>query len=393
VVLGSAAYPPFALAGIALGVTFLIMAKDNRLRLWAVGAALVSAVVVGLALLGGVSAAQLRFAISFGGANSSSFSTPAVKLWNLVSRTSGALFGVWLIPMWLLVAIATVPLVPSRLRVWALAAIPLAAALPGALLLARGDELTFGVSAGSWLITTCAGIALPSLLAARRARRSQLLRLATLATPFTLVGYITVGYVTNSSWNRGMPAIALAPLAVALLACWATELAESGGAAAMRTGTVMALLIAGTLLSASVFGDAPLWKPHARVTSGAYAGLWAGTARVRQAEAIKQAADRWVAPGSRVTFLADPEAYLLTPGTPYTPATWLFSGRTDQAALDYFERSGALPDVVFVSDVDVKQAGGWAKAPSEDPLLATLKASYRRVGSVDGFTVFVSRGQ
>ena len=94
-----------------------------------------------------------------------------------------------------------------------------------------------------------------------------------LATPFSAVGYLTVAYVTNSSWNRGMPAIALAPLVVGILLCWGTSLAEEGGSWLFWSGAGITLLVAFALLFSTAFADDSFWQRQTRVTGGAYAGL------------------------------------------------------------------------------------------------------------------------
>ena len=268
---------------------------------------------------------------------------------------------------------------------------PLAAAAPAANLLPRGDTLGFGTSAESWLITASAALLVPSALAAWRLGRHDLLRLLVLAAPFSAVGYITVAYVTNSSWNRGMPAIALAPVAVGILLCWGVALAEESRAV-FSAGAGLALLVVFVLLFSSVFGDDSVWQRaragDARCVRGT--AHESGSARP-PLDSSAERAPLWVKPGQNVTFLGQAEAYLTTPGTPLTPAAWLFVGPADQAALDYFRRVGKTPDAVFVSDADVALEGGYESAPQRDPMLRWTIANYRRADRAGGFTVFVRR--
>jgi hypothetical protein len=391
IALGSAAYPPLAPAALVLLVTFAAMARDRRLIARAVLVAAGVGAAVGVALLARVSLADVRSALAFGSANVSNFATPLGKFSWVFGNTGSALVSVWLLPMWALALAASAPQVPARVRSVALALIPAAAAVPGISLLLRGETITFGISAQSWLIIMCAGAVVPSLLAAARLGRTDLLRLAGLAAPFSTVGYLTVAYVTNSSWNRGMPAIALAPLAVAILLCWATALALDGGTAVLAAGAGITLVVVFALLFSSVFGDNSLWQPLTRVRHGAYAGLLTSPEHDAKLAALNDRARRWIKPGDTVAFLGQADAYLSTRGTPLTPAAWLYLGPADAAALDYYKRVGATPDAVLVSDRDVNNAGGYSALGATDPMLHWVMTTYRRVDRAGGFSFFVRR--
>ena len=387
--LAAAAYPPLALAALAFLATFVALARDRQLAVRAVAAAGVVGCVVAVALLARSSLADLQHAIAFGSANVPSISSPLDKLTWVFGNTGAALAQPLLLPMWVLAVVASVPRIPARVRGFALALIPAAAAAPGVGLLLRADHLTFGTSAQSWLITTCAGLLVPCVLAARRLGRSDLLRFMVLAAPFSAVGYVTVALVTNSSWNRGMPAIAIAPLAVGILLCWGTTLVEEGGAWLFSAGAGVALLVVFALLFSTVFADDSFWQQQTRMGSGAYGGLLTSPAHQARLDALAAEAGRWVKPGSRVTFLGQEEAYLVSGGRPLTPAAWLFLGSGDAAALAYFDRVGQTPDVVFVSDADVAQAGGYARVSLRDPLLRWVVSRYRDAADVAGFRVYV----
>lgn len=388
IALGGVAYPPLAPAAVVLAATFVLVARDWRLT-WRAGiAAAAAGAVISVALFARASLADIRVALAFGSANVSRFATPTAKFQWVLGNTLSALTSWWLVPMWTLALLASLPQVPAKLRSISLALIPLAAAAPGAVLLARGDTLTFGTSTQSWLITLCAGALVPSLLAAARLARRDLLRLVVLAAPFSAVGYLTVAYVTNSSWNRGMPAIALAPLAIAILVCWATSLAEEGGGTVFSAGAGVTVLVAFVLLFSNVFGDNSFWQPQVRVARGAYAGLLTSPAHDERLTSFSAEARRWIKPGMTVTFLGEAEAYLLTRGTPLTPATWLYFGPPDAAALRYYQRVGRTPDVVVVADDDVAYAGGYRKLWITDPLLRWTITNYLRVGGGGGFSIY-----
>jgi hypothetical protein len=389
--LGVVSYPPMAIPAAALVVTYVAMTWRSGLW-WRVVlvAAAVGAVLGGL-LLWGVPVAQIRSALAFGSANVRDFGTPADKLWMVASNTFGFLFSPQLIALWVAVVVACIPAVPARVRSFALALVPLLAAVPALFILLGGDHLAFGTSAQSWLITLCAAIAVPGLLGAKRHGERGLLRLVVLAAPFSLVGYVTVAYVTNSSWNRGMPAVALAPLAVGLIACWAATVLAEGSLGALGTSAGLALLVMFALLFSTVFNDNSFWERQVRVKSGAYAGILTSPEHRNHLDEFGKRAPQWVGPDTRVTFLGQGEAYLVSGGVPYTPATWLYLGPGDAEALTYFRREAHDPGVVFVNDADVSNAGGYDEAPRTDPMLRWVLTRYHRAGEVGGFAVFVPR--
>lgn len=384
----AAAYPPLALAAFALPITFAVLARNHRLSIACVVGALVGGAGVWLALFARVPLEQLGQAMAFGSANVASFSSPLAKMQWVFGNTARALVSPWLAPMWIAAALASIPQVPARVRASAMALLPLGAAVPGALLLAQGEQLTFGTSAASWLVTFCAAAVVPAALASRRLKRPELRHLLFLTGPVSVVGYVTVAYVTNSSWNRAMPAIALAPLAVAILLSWALALREEGGPVVFGVGAALSIGVAFAVLFANPFMDSPPTQPLARVTHGPYAGLLTSAPHAQAIEELRIQSPRWVHPDSRVTFVGQAEAYLLTPGEPFTPATWLYLGKGNSAAIEYFRREGHLPDVVFVNDTDVSFAGGWEKVSRTDPMLRWVAERYRREGSAGGFSVF-----
>ncbi len=386
---GCVAYPPFVIAAVMLLATFALVARKRALILAALGGAVLTGLMAGLAMTAGLSAADLRRAFAFASSNVGSLVSPLDKLRWALGQLGGALASRLLWPMWALALVASVPFLPKRVRAIALAAIPAAAITPGVALLARGDGFSFGSATSGWLITTTVGIAVPSIVWAWLGHKRDFLRLVLLATPFALTGFITVAYVTNSSWNRGAGSIALAPLTLGLLLCWSTAIAENWGRGLQWTAIVLVVLLAFGLLFANIFSDSLTWTSHALITRGPYAGITTGVARRDQVRALEIAGKRWVGPKTRVTFLGEREAYLAVGGVPYTPAVWLPPAPSDRAAIAYYDRKGKPAQVVFVDEIAIAREGGYQGGRSSDPLLGYVLKNYRKVGTVADFGVFV----
>jgi hypothetical protein len=386
---GAVAYPPFALAAVVALVTFALVARRRALILAALGGATLSALMLVLAITIGLSLDDMRRAFSFASSNVGNLVSPLDKLRWALGQLGGALINPLLWPMWVLALVASVPLLPKQVRAVALAAIPVAAAVPGVALLARGDGFSFGSATSSWMITATAGIALPSLVWAWGARKRDFLLLILLAAPFALSGFITVAYVTNSSWNRGVGSIALAPLTLGLLLCWSTAMAENWGASLQWTAVAVTMMVAFGLLFANIFNDPLTWTSHALITRGPYAGITTTAGRRDQVSALQSAGKRWVGSTTRVTFLGEREADLAVGGIWDTPAAWLPPAASDRAAIEYFTREGRSPQVVFVDEIAIAREGGYQGGPARDPFLAYVLGNYRKVGVVADFGVFV----
>ena len=389
--LGAAAYPPLALAAVVLLITFALMARKRKLVVAALGGAVLTGVLIALLVLVGLSADDLRRTIAFATSNVGGIVSPLGKLRVALGRLGGALASAWLWPMWALAVSASISPLPKQLRTTALAALPLAAAVPGIVLLARGDAFSFGSATSSWMVTLTAGLAIPSILWAWRAGKKEYLRLIVHAAPFALTGLITVAYVTNSSWNRGVGSIALAPLTLALLLCWSTSIAEDAGPRLQWIAIALSLLVAFGMLFANVFGDPLALSRRVLIAEGPYAGITTSPGRSRELQAMTSAGGRWVGPTTRVAFLGEREAYLAVGGVWDTPAVWLPPAASDRAAIEYYDRRGQPAQVVFVDELAIAREGGYRDGPAKDPLLAYVLKNYRKAGTVANFGVFVRR--
>ena len=385
----SLAHPPLFLAALALLVTFAAVARRTRLALpaWASAGAMVALAVV--AVLSFASVADIRATLDFAQQNVVGIQTPAHKAGFVLGSLLGALASPALWPMWAFAVLGALPGIPRRVRAAVLALLPLTAAIPGAIGIASGDGVRFGVSVMSWLLALTAGAAVPALVW-MRAHRGDLSRLLVLATPVSLVGFGVILVITTSRWSRGMTIVGLAPLVLVVLLGWLSMLADNGGRSGLAVGSAVALVVAGALLFATVFNDTPPWKPHALVRSGAYAGLWAGEERVRQIAELTTASERLVRPSTRVLFVGEREAYPLVGGEIWTNSVWLAPKSCDSYAVAYFRKHGAWPDVIFIDRVAVDLRGGYpAIVARHDPLLGRVDAGYLHVGDAGGFMIFV----
>lgn len=390
--LGTFSYPSLGIAAVALLAVFAVLARGNpRLPLCALLAGVITAALCAAAIFSAVTIPELRAALAYDTANVSRANAPLAKMGYYVYRIGGALLSPSLLPMWILALVASVPALSSRARSAALAALPLAAAVPGAILVAKGDGYTFGALATTWSITFAAGAVVPVTLWSMRRARTAVLRLMALTAPCAAVGFLSIAYSTGSSWNRGVAAVALAPFSIALISGWAEAVAE-GGSGFLSAGSACALVAVLGLLFGTIFLDSGLLAPRVRVQSGAYAGQTTSVDNARRVQEIQTAGRRWVKPTDGVLFLGIENGYLLVGGKIHTNSVWLEPKKSDQAAVDYFSRPGVgWPNVVFVDDAPILKDGGYLEHANRDPLLARVLADYTRVGSADALSVFVRR--
>ena len=345
-----------------------------------------------LPILAFVSAAELARSLAYATASVQAGAAPLAHVGSLLGKAAVSFASPLTVPMWALAVLAAVPRAGSRLRAAALVALPVAAALPGAVHLAQGDHFSFGVFAPSWLLLFTAAAAVPAISDAVRREHDTPApsRLLALAAPASLVGAATVAWVTNSSWNRAMIMVALAPLTLAVLIGWGSMLRRLGSEAALVAGEALALVAAGALLTATVWAEFPGWTT-VRVNHGAYAGIAVTDRRRAQLLELEAAGRAYVSPHDKVLFLGEPEGYLLVGGVIDTPSVWIVPGPVDRIVLSHLEESGSMPDVVFVDELGVRRLGGWSAATRIDPLIGRVNADYTRVGPAGGFVVFKRR--
>jgi hypothetical protein len=386
-VAGSAAHPPMIVAAVAWAAGFALVARGRRLAGRMVAGGLGAAAVIALALFAPVSADDVRRALRFALESVGNPDAPLLRLAAHLGRTAIALVSPWHLPMWAFAVASSVPRMPRRLATASLAAIPVAATLPGFILLAGGDHFTFGTHAAAWLVTVTAALVVPAVLWARRSGRTDLLQLTAMTAGPAAAGVVAIAYITNSSFNRAMTVVALAPLAMCLLGSWWAVLSTSDARwlrAGASAGALTAVIV---LLFATVWADEPITTPHVLVDRGPYAGLWVGRSRAAHLKAIESAGRRHVSSTDRVGFMGERQAYLLVGGTIHTNAVWLPPSPADVSVLEYYDEHG-LPDVMFVDDAGVTKEGGYAVAPAKDPLLARVLERYAHVADVATFSVF-----
>ena len=194
--------------------------------------------------------------------------------------------------------------------------------------------------------------------AARPLRPVGVLSLLVLAAPPALVGFVIVGLSTSSGWYRALLFVGLAPLTVVLVADWGLMVKRDGGRRIFAPAAAALLLVMLVALFASSFKDGAPWKLTDHIWHGPLAGIATTDQRAAQIAVVEAQGRRWVGGHDRVLVFDAPLAYALVGGRIDTNAVWLQSGPSDQATVDYFSRTGRLPDVVLLSSGIVARSGG-----------------------------------
>jgi hypothetical protein len=384
----SISYPPLTIAAVTLLITVAVQTRDRALvRAMALGAAAVVAVFLAW-LLSQASLAELgvAFRAIVAGWNDMPRSVHGnrigVGLWELAV----ALGGSWLVPLWAWFLPAAVIDVGSalpaareprhrRTRGIALGLLPLALALP-----VLADQQIHGrgplwTLAGNYLIAFIV-FAAPAVFARFVRERSVHARFLRMAIPVGCSGFLVVILSSNASIHWGSAVVGLAPLAVAVVACWIEEIGES---VSPRTGAVAAaaLLVAllAVLFGSSYKDGAPLTLTF-RLTEGVYAGITTNRGHSYQIAEFRRLAARWITPSTTVAAVELPGAFLLTGGVPLTDAVYLNTGAAGGFAAAYYDRLGRWPDILWVPLFRTDQP---AAVSAADPFMSQLYARYRLV--------------
>ena len=387
---GSISYPPLAVGGIVFAATFMLVARRRRLILWLLAGALTVSTGYAVWYFAGASLRDIRRALDYSALVWQQNRSRGVRMARLPQHIAGVFAALKFAAVWVLALLAAVPAVPRRLRGWALAAVPVAAVVPGIVRWVVGQPFYYY---GAWptasLLVLTLGLAIP-ITARAIAQRGDSARLLLLAAPISAVNVTLVAVSTTSAWYRAIAFIGIAPLTVAMLAIWAASVAEEirrPVVVGVASSAIVLALV--SMLATLSFFEPPPAQLHVRVRNGAFAGIATTPEHARKYVAIGAAAQRTVRPGDRVLVIAPPAYILLAGGRVDTNSAWWTDRAPERATIDYLTRDGGLPDVVFVS------AGVFRvppeRLPERDPLVVWVMGRYRRVGADDYAVVFVRR--
>jgi hypothetical protein len=394
---GAVSDPPLVLAAFALLISFAILSRGRRLVWPLVAGAAVVVAAFALWLVARTPVGDLRFTYEYvvRGWTSNAPGGSGGRIPHLLGKLAEVLQRRWFLPVWawfgpaavLGIAAALPSRVVARARGRQLAALPLALILPALAVAAApapdARSWTFG---GNYLIGFVLFL-LPALLVDLRRMPADLRRLLLLALPVGIVGMLAMDAVSESSlyWASGF--VGLAPFAAAAVLWWAWTVEKDAGAPIAR-GAVAVLLFAvlAGLFGASLYNDPPLTL-HDTITSGAHAGVTTDAGHAASFAAAEALVSRWVHPGTGVLVLSVPGLYLLQPGQIVTNATWLDFGPADSTTVEYFDRTGRWPDVVFVPSIDYP--GSYGAPRPGDVLNAALTTRYRLAERSDAASLSV----
>jgi hypothetical protein len=444
---GAVSYVSLAPVALALVCTLLVVGWRRRVApvflIVLVGAGTLFGCLLLLLVSPHTVAVALRYSSDVWGTNRSLTDRTSV----LLTHLRVVLTGRWLIPMWILAVLACVPWFSPRVRVVALALLPLAATVLPAWHHRADRTMFFGRFGTACLVTISAGLLVPvvfwavhgavrahrraamdetardsrsaaareagnepqsaaareagnepHLAAAREAgtdhwpdRWPDALRLLALAAPPALVGFVVVALSTSSGWYRALAFVGLAPLTIVLVAGWGRTVRRDGGRLIFAPAAGALVLVLLVALFASSFKDGASWSLTHRIWHGPLAGIATSDQRAAEIAAVEAQGRRRVRPHDRVLVFNSPLAYVLVGGRMFTNADWLQSGHSDQVTVDYFARKHRTPDVVFLSSGIAARSGGPALTNTNDPLVRFLAAHYRVVESGQLLDVLVRR--
>jgi hypothetical protein len=391
-VFASVTYPPLVLAAVTLAAILIVRNREKRIIIPLLAAGALSALIFAVALLSIAPIDEMRTGLRYATANVVGFHSPAEKLQRTAQRLTDSLGRPMLWPMWIVAALACLPRVPRRLRAALLIVLPLLALGRSIEALTLGLRV-FGITAGAWLITFTLAAIVPSTLWAFAEKRRDLISLIYLAVPVSAVGFFTVAYSTDSPWLRGVAVIGIVPAAIAVIATWGSAIETLWDDRAVAVAAVLLLLIAtGMLWSESVDNGRPL-AMSGSIDHGMYAGMHMSPIRQKEILDLEAAAHRWVRPDSRVTFYGERQGYLAVGGRIYTNAVWLYPARSDWYALSYFDKHGAMPDVVFVDHfaMRLRHQLPYENAAHDSQFITRLLREYRMVDTVADFGVWIRK--
>ncbi len=200
-----------------------------------------------------------------------------------------------------------------------------------------------------------------------------------------LVAATVIAATTGSGPEYSVHGAALGGLLLVLVVQWSTS-ARSLWAAprptTARMRAAIALSAVPTLGMALGFLALPFHEPGSlgvdtRITAGPWAGLVTTDNGAARLATLTRTVDDATRGGRSILILGAAGGYLAANGPMATPALWLEDyGAANQKALDWFQRTGRAPDVVLVTSIAEKNAGGEAAWVQHDPLRAWIQTAY-----------------
>jgi hypothetical protein len=377
VAVGVLSFPLVVIGGVMLLAAVLVLSRRREVVVSVALGGLAVAVPFGLWLLVCVGpslvAETVRFTLDF-----QSLRLPVEQRGRLALDAYTFHLGLrkyW--PMWAAALVAAIPMLPVRLRATAVAAVPLLAAVPSVHIVFNGPPgPAFGKLAGIYVTLLSMALLVPVSVWAAQRRRRDIGILIGLSLPVALVLVPLVASSTSSGVAWGVHVIGVCSLLMALAAGWCEMVADLMPRARPLFGALLVVTIA-LLLALKPFKDPFPWQATTRITTGAFAGISTDAAGATRINETSAAAERWVEPGDGVLLYGLAGDYLLTRGDPVTNIMWLGDfGATNQSTLNYFERSGRTPDVVFMNRALIDQLGGYDALASRDPLIAYIMTNY-----------------
>lgn len=378
-------YPPLVFAVIAAGLAFAVVArKQPRLAFAALACGVAVAAAAGLWLVLVPGIATVRESLGAAAAE-----RPSSWLIAKLAVQGGALLrslaksALW--PMWML-AVLSVAL-PRRTRAWALAALPLAAGVPGLLHLARGDAAAaWGAQPATWLFTLTLAALGPVVWRAATGDDRRSAEWIAIALAFAVVGVPTVFYATASKLSWGVLAVGITPLAAISVALLVGGVWSESNKAGTALSAISAVAVALVLLFSVSFKELPPYTLTTRVATGAAKGIATSAERAAEIADAERELPRFVTAGDRVLVLGAPLGYLIADAVPHTSSIWIPVGEPNTAAIAYFEREGS-PDVVLVSVPALGDTGRPEKRAT--PLMSWIDDRYRPAGEAGRFAIYV----
>jgi hypothetical protein len=387
---GVVSYPPLAFGALVFAVTLALVARDRRVILWFLAGAAGLGLLAGVWLLLTASPHDIARALRYSSTVWNASQTPLHRASALLRRLRLTLTRHWLLPMWVLAAVACLPWLRPRWRAVLLALVPVLACrqvVPDALAGGQRD-LWWGIGT-AWLTTSSLGVLPAVVVRIARGMRGDVARLLVLTAPMAFLNWAIISLMTRSGWHWALGFAGLAPFVVAVLVAWGSILRKDGGRWVFALGVAAAVCVAAFMLLTISFKDDRPLQLHHRFLHGPLAGIATTDQNAAQIAAFEALGRRWVRKGDRVLVFNAPLVYLLVGGRITTNAVWLSAGPSDRYTVQYFEQHG-WPDKALVGRRLLEQPASTDPAPN-DPLIAVLKRDYRIVDSTTSLDVLVRR--
>lgn len=372
-------HPSSLPAAAALALTLLALSRHRPVVIGVLAGGGTASLLVLLAITVGPGLSALQDTITYTAEYQAERAGPVARWDRAFRRYLDGLLAWRHLPAIMLACLALVPRLRWKWRALCVLGIPLALVVAAWTVVPPTivNREPFGLLSGAFVLLAVTLMLLPVAVWAHGTAHHDSRLLILLTAPMALIGVISYSMVSSAGATWGVAAPPVQPLFGALGAGLVLWLARHGSTV---LGTFAAVALVSSLAVVHplrTFQNPDPRQLSGRIPAGPLAGLATDAHYLAADCQLRAAVSTWIEPGESAFFYARSGGYAYSQASMDTNIVWISDfGAANRWTVDWWDKTGRLPDVAFVYPAPVRAAGGWEELAAEDPLIARLSEGY-----------------